>query len=99
VARIVVSDGRLSGVELASGEVVARSALFVAPRLVPLDGLLTNLGCEVGEDGRVVTDPTGRTSVPGIWAAGNVVDPRAQVLTAAAAGSTAAIAINSYLLE
>jgi hypothetical protein len=43
------------------------------------------------------TDATGSTSVTGVWAAGNVVDPRAQVITAAGAGSTAAIAINSFL--
>jgi hypothetical protein len=32
--------------------------------------------------------------VPGVWAAGNVVTPNAQVIMAAAAGATAAIAIN-----
>jgi NADPH-dependent glutamate synthase beta subunit-like oxidoreductase len=41
----------------------------------------------------------GRTSVPGVWAAGNVVDPRAQVITAAGAGSAAAIALNADLTE
>jgi NADPH-dependent glutamate synthase beta subunit-like oxidoreductase len=30
-----------------------------------------------------------------VWAGGNVVDPRAQVITAAGAGSAAAIAINA----
>ena len=36
--------------------------------------------------------PTGRTSVPGVWVAGNVANPRAQVITAAGEGSAAAIA-------
>ena len=49
--------------------------------------------------GWVVVDPTGRTSVAGVWAAGNVVDPRAQVITAAGAGSAAAIALNADLVE
>ena len=35
----------------------------------------------------------------GVWAAGNVVDPRAQVITAAGAGSAAAIAINADLVD
>ena len=43
--------------------------------------------------------PAGRTSVPGVWAAGNVVDPRAQVITAAGAGSAAAIALNADLVD
>ena len=55
--------------------------------------------CEVDDDGWVTTDATGRTSVPGVWAAGNVVDPRAQVITAAGAGSAAAIPLNADLTE
>jgi thioredoxin reductase len=42
---------------------------------------------------RLVTlDATGQTSTFGVWAAGNVVDPRVPVITAAGAGSAAAIA-------
>ena len=47
----------------------------------------------------MVTDGTGRTSVAGVWAAGNVLDPRAQVITAAGAGSAAAIALNADLVD
>jgi len=78
---------------------VPRSALFVAPRFNPNDTHLTRLGCKTGPTGFAVVDPSGATSVPGVWGAGNVVDPRAQVINAAAAGSTAAIAINGYLVE
>ena len=69
------------------------------PRFVPNDGLLVGLGCAVDSAGWVVADPTGRTSVPGVWAAGNVVDPRAQVITAAGAGSAAAIDLNADLVD
>src|SRR5690606_10665330 len=37
----------------------------------------------------VETDATGQTSVPGLYAAGNITDPSQQVLHAAAAGSRA----------
>jgi hypothetical protein len=47
----------------------------------------------------VSADHTGRSSVRGVWVAGNVVDPRAQVITAAGAGSAAAIALNADLVE
>ncbi|MBY6382805.1 NAD(P)/FAD-dependent oxidoreductase [Rhodococcus erythropolis] len=99
VAGVSVADGRLDGVELASGQVVPRSVVFVGPRFVPRDALLTDLGCEADENGWVVTDPAGSTSMPGVWAAGNVSDSPAQLITAAAAGSKAAIALNHYLLE
>jgi hypothetical protein len=45
VARLVVDDDRLSGVELTDGRLVPRTAVFVGPRLVPRDELLTALGC------------------------------------------------------
>ncbi|MGH3138576.1 MAG: NAD(P)/FAD-dependent oxidoreductase [Gaiellales bacterium] len=100
VARLVVEADRLTGVELADGRVVARTAVFIRPGNVPhADGLLAGLGCQVDDHGFVTVDATGRTSTPGVWAAGNVVDPRAQVITSAGAGSAAAIAINADLVE
>ena len=50
-------------------------------------------------DGFARVDATGRSSVPGVWVVGNATNPRAQVITAAGEGSTAAIAINADLVE
>ena len=100
VARLVVEDDQLTGVELTDGRVVARTAVFVRPGNLPHDdGLLAGLGCERNQAGFPLVDGTGLTSVPGVWAAGNVADPRAQVITSAGAGSAAAIAINANLVH
>jgi thioredoxin reductase len=100
IARLVVEDDRLAAVELMDGQMIARTAVFIRPRNVPhADGLLSGLGCDVDQAGFVTVDGTGRTSSFGVWAAGNVVDPRAQVITAAGAGSAAAIAINADLVQ
>jgi thioredoxin reductase len=100
VARLVVTADRLQGVEMIDGHVITRAAVFVRPGNVPHDdGLLAGLGCDVNDAGFVTVDATGHTSVAGVWAAGNVVDPRAQVITAAGAGSAAAIAINADLVQ
>jgi thioredoxin reductase len=100
IEELVIDDAdRLRGVQMRDGCVVLRDALFVPPRFVPNNTLLVGLGCDVDADGWVTVDSTGRTSVPGVWAAGNVVDPRAQVITAAGAGSAAAIAVNADLVE
>jgi thioredoxin reductase len=98
VARFVVDD-RLRGVELTDGRAVPRTAMFVTPTFRGNDDVLVGLGCAFDADGWVVTDATGRTSVPGVWAAGNVANPAAQVISAAGAGSTAAIAINGDLVS
>ncbi len=100
VARLVVSADRLTGVELIDGRVIDRTAVFVRPLMTPRDdGLPKALGCAVDDAGFVRADAAGLTSVPGVWAAGNVADPRAQVITAAGAGSAAAIAINADLVQ
>ena len=98
VARLVVGNDRLQGVELDGGRVIPRTAVFVRPRFVPNADLLTGLGCAV-DAGLVVHDPVGRTSVAGVWVAGNAADPRAQVITAAGQGSAAAIALNADLVD
>ncbi|MGV9349437.1 NAD(P)/FAD-dependent oxidoreductase [Streptomyces spiralis] len=98
IKRVVAANDRVSGVELADGRIVPRSVVFLFPRMVPHDALLTALGCAT-ENGWVVTDRTGRTSVAGVWAVGNVADARAQVVTAAGMGSAAAMAVNTDLLE
>jgi thioredoxin reductase len=99
VSKVIVENDRLCGVEVNGGTVIARDAVFVPPRFVPNDQLLRDLGCDVDRDGWTVADRTGRTSVPGVWVAGNVANPRAQVITAAGEGSAAAIAINADLVD
>ena len=99
VAGLVIEEDRLRWVELGDGRRVPRDVLFVPPRFVPNHDLLTHLGCAVDDQGWVVVGPQGVTSVPGVWVAGNVANPRAQVVTAAGEGSAAAIAVNADLVE
>jgi thioredoxin reductase len=100
ISRLLVERDRLTGVELVDGRTFDRSAVFVRPRNAPhQDGLLAGLGCDLDDDGFAVVDATGRTSASGVWAAGNAVDPRAPVISAAGAGASAAIAINADLVE
>jgi len=99
VARLVVEGDALAGVELTDGRFVPRTAVFVRPRMVPDNDVLAGLGCALDDQGWVIADATGRTSVPGVWVAGNVANPRAQVITAAGEGSAAAIALNADLVD
>ncbi|MGI5424291.1 NAD(P)/FAD-dependent oxidoreductase [Streptomyces sp. CA-179760] len=101
VAGLVVEDDRLTGVRLADGTTHARSVLFVAPHAVPRTGLLEQLGAELQETpfgAYPVIDPTGLTTVPGVWAAGNAIGFAEQVVHAASGGYRAASAIVGDLL-
>ena len=100
VERLVVTEDRLRAVQLADGRVVARDAVFIRPGGARAPhGPAAALGCELLAGGLVRTDAEGRTSVPGVWAAGNATNPRAQVITAAGEGSAVAIAINTQLVQ
>jgi thioredoxin reductase len=106
VQGLEVTDGRLTGVRLDTGDVVPREALVVAPRFTARADVLTSLGLEMVPqemNGHVVgsyvaADPTGATAVPGVWVAGNVADLRAQVIASAAAGLNAAAMLNADLI-
>jgi thioredoxin reductase len=84
-------------VVLESGETVVRDALFFRPELSLGSDLAVQLGAEIGETGAVVVDPTGQTSVPYLYAAGDAATPVQSVAVAAASGARAAYAINAAL--
>jgi thioredoxin reductase len=104
VTGVEVTDDRLSGLRMADGRVIARQAIAVATRMVARADFLGELGVEVAEHPsgmgvHVVADQTGATGVPGVWAAGNVVDLSAQVGASAAAGALAGAVINADLVN
>jgi thioredoxin reductase len=105
VTSVEAGDSGLTGVRLADGSSVPLDALIVAPRMIANAELLLPLGlvpAEIRIDGQVVgtqveADPSGATSVPGVWVAGNLAGIQAQVITSAAAGLMAGAAINADL--
>ncbi len=107
VAGLVVEDDRLTGIRLESGKVFPVDAVVVSPRAGARAAFLEELGLETVEIemmGRVVAtrldaDPLGRTAVPGVWAAGSVVEPMAQLMASAASGLMAGAQINADLVE
>jgi thioredoxin reductase len=103
VTSLSVHGDRLTGIQLADGTVIGREALAVSTRMVARAGFLAGLGLapaqhpsRLGE--HISADATGRTAVPGVWAAGNVTDLAAQVGASAAAGVLAAAHINADLV-
>ena len=104
IAGVDSADGHLTAVRFADGTVVPRSVLAVATRMAARAGFLAGLGLRTvphpsGMGDQLVTDGTGATEVAGVYAAGNVTDPMAQVGAAAAAGALAGARIHGDLIE
>ena len=93
VTRIVTAtNGRVGGVELANHERIDADAVVVSPRFRARAEPFLPLGLRpaphpTGLGDFVETDAIGATTVPGLYAAGNLTDPSQQVLQAAADGS------------
>ena len=103
VSSLEVVEDRLTGVRMRSGEFVPRRAVVVGPRFAARAGMLAGLGLEAaihpsGMGEHIDSDATGLTTVPGVWVAGNVTDPTAQVLGSANGGVMAGAAINADLI-
>lgn len=96
---LLVEDGRLRGVEVEGGEVIAREALFVAGMAGPAAPFAADLGCDLDEAGFPVVDAYGLTSVPGLWAVGNAVTMGRNLVSSAASGSDAATRIVFDLVQ
>ena len=103
IAALVVREGALAGVTLQDGTEHTVEALAVGTRLHARAGMLAGVGIVAvehpsGVATHVAVDARGETSVPGVWAAGNVSDPMAQVIVAAAQGMQSAAQLNADLV-
>ena len=96
-------DDALQSVTLADGSTHSIDALAVASRVVARADFLAPIGLlpaehPSGAATHIPVDAMGLTSVPGVYAAGNVSDPMAQVVTSAGQGLMAAAALNGELV-
>lgn len=92
---------QLKSVILEDGEEVARDGLFLAPK-VPFQlksQIGTNLGCEKTDFGFYKIDAFFKTTIFGVFAAGDIVTPMHSVLASAASGQVAGAAAVSEILH
>jgi thioredoxin reductase len=103
VRSVSVQDDAVDGLRLADGRLVPATAIVVSTYMRARSEVLTSLGVETvmhpsGFGEHVLVDEMRRTSVAGVYAAGNVVDLSAQVMGAAAAGTMAGAMANADLV-
>ncbi|NEN06746.1 NAD(P)/FAD-dependent oxidoreductase [Diaminobutyricibacter tongyongensis] len=91
--------GVMTGIRLQDGTVVERVGGFVRPVWTPALDFADGLGLERDAEGLIVVDAKGRTSVPGMYAAGDSTPPGPQqLIVAAGAGAVVAATVNRDLI-
>lgn len=97
VAALLGEAPRLSGVRLATGEVVGRAAMFVHCGRHQRAPFAERLGLRMGENDQVEVEELERSGVPGVWVVGDASRDVQFAIVAAAEGARAAYAINQEL--
>lgn len=100
---IVVEDGKVKAVLGTKGgaqQEFAADGVFIFVGLKPNTGFLKGSGVELDEQGLIKTDSKLETSVPGVFASGDVRSGATmQIASAVGEGATAALSIREYLEE
>lgn len=97
VAELSPEDGHVTAWRMHSGAMLRFDALYTALGLEGRSGIVAPLGAARDEDGMLIVDPHQRTSVPGLWAAGDVVKGLTQISVAMGQAAVAATDINNSL--
>jgi thioredoxin reductase (NADPH) len=94
-----VTGVRLKNLKTGASSELALPGVFIAIGHTPATAMFKD-ALKLDEDGYIVTDCRGETSVKGVFAAGDVMDPHyKQAIIAAGAGSRAALEAGKYLEE
>ncbi|GAC1517305.1 MAG: NAD(P)/FAD-dependent oxidoreductase [Gemmatimonadaceae bacterium] len=92
------TDGELRCAEFEGGMQLDAEKIFLALGQYPADDLGAQLGCERDDDGHIVVDDRHHTSVPDVYAAGDIIPGPQLAIAAAADGAIAALAIHKSLV-
>ncbi len=93
VKRFEGHDGQLERLRLADGSAIEAEAAFFSLGEEHQTALAELLGCRITDEGAIAVDDDQRTSVDGVWAAGDVCGDSQFVPVATAHGVKAAVDI------
>jgi thioredoxin reductase len=99
VARLEGSGGKLERIVFADGSSIPCSTIFMATQTRHRTPFAQDLGCKLTQTGVIEIDVLGRTSVPGVYAAGDIAHPARSIALSVAQGSMAASGINHELVS
>lgn len=94
ILRVKHTDGNLETVIFKDGSEFAVGAMYASIPFRQQSPLAENLGCKMTAKGHIEVDDQHRTSVPGIYAAGDNTAEHRAISVAAASGTVAGFTIN-----
>ncbi|GAB6991729.1 NAD(P)/FAD-dependent oxidoreductase [Paenibacillus pini] len=98
IKNLIGEDGYLQKIEFVTGETITRSGGFVIPSFYRPNQFAEILGCEIQDNGAVVTDGVGRTTQKNIYIAGETeTSGPSSLIISAADGNRAAVSVNTDL--
>lgn len=99
IATLESADSQIQAIRFSDGTALACDALFIRPKSTHRTTFAHDLGCKVNEHNVVQVDLRGRTSIAGVYAAGDLSSPMRSVAIAVAQGVAAGYGINADLIE
>lgn len=99
IAEIIHQNGNIAHLTFENGELVALDALYAR---VPFDlhhNIAEQLGCSKTEMGLLQIDAFQKTTVPGVYACGDICNPMRSVASAVYTGNLAGAMVNMALCE
>lgn len=99
IAALESTSTQIQAVRLVDGTLLGCQALFIRPKTTHRTPFARDLGCNVNANNVVQVDLRGRTSVEGVYAAGDISSPIRSVAIAVAQGAAAAYGINADLID
>lgn len=95
--RVSAEAGRVEAFHYPGGRCLDFDSVYSAMGIAPRNDLARGLGADLAEDGRVRADPHQETSIPGLFAAGDIAPGLNQITIAQAQGAIAATAMHNRL--
>ena len=98
VERVEGHDTQVERIVFTDGSTLARTAIFTRLNVAQHSDFAAQLGYEMAPNGLVKVDAQGRTTIAGIYAAGDMTYGARQLIYAASQGAATAIGINNDLI-
>jgi thioredoxin reductase (NADPH) len=99
----ILGDRQVSALEIeqkGKKRILILDGIFIEIGAVPTNEIVEDLRVKMDKENYIITDKSARTSIPGLFAAGDVTDnPLKQMVTAAAEGAIAARSAHEFLMK